>query len=184
MARVKPFVFMPKLHSEPLAVLVSSIVSQQLSTKVAATILQRVHALIAIDGHPDARKLLKVSEAALRKAGLSRMKVAFLKDLAQKSVDGVLPSLDQLQRMSDEQIVRAFTKIKGIGRWTVEMFLIFNLGRTNVFPVLDFGVRKAFGLHVGLRGVPAPEQLEPYREHWSPYCSVAALYLWRSLDNA
>jgi methylated-DNA-[protein]-cysteine S-methyltransferase len=175
--------FEPDLHSEPLNSLLSAIVSQHLSTKVASTILKRVHALVSKNDIPDPHKILKTPDSELRAAGLSFMKISFLKDLAQHSVDGQLSPLDKLQQMSNEHIIKEFTRIKGVGRWTVEMYLIFNLGRADVFPVLDFGVRKGIAQLHGLEKIPDAHEMEKYGEVWKPYRTVASLYLWRSLDS-
>jgi O-6-methylguanine DNA methyltransferase len=178
-----PLQFQPMRDKEPLASLIAAIVSQQLSNQVAATILRRVNVLITQDGLPSAQSLLGTADADLRKAGLSLMKVTSLKDLAKKYLEGKLPPPAKLTRMSDEQIIKELTQIKGVGRWTAEMFLIFNLGRADVFPTLDFGVRKAISLLYGLPGVPEPNAIEPYGDLWKPYRSVASLYLWHSLDS-
>lgn len=180
-AHVKPFLFQPHLHDEPMAALISAIVSQQLSTNVARAILARVNDIILVNGIPSAEKILALPDSELRKAGLSLMKVSFLKDLAQKYLDGKLSPLEKLQNMSDEQIIKEFTQIKGVGRWTVEMFLMFNLGRADVFPVLDLGVRKGIAQIYALADLPDPKEMYKYAENWRPYRSVAALYLWRSV---
>ncbi len=180
---VGPMEFVPHLREEPLTSFISAIVSQQLSVKAAATILKRVNALITVDGVPHPEKLLLTSDDELRGAGLSYMKASYLKDLAQKYRDGELPTLPQIKQMSDNQIIKRFTQIKGVGRWTVEMYLIFNLGRSDVFPTLDLGVRKGVALALNLDKVPDSEAALAYGEKWKPYRSVASLYLWRSLDN-
>jgi len=181
--KVGPLQFQPLLKKEPLAALIQAITSQQLSSKAAATILNRVNALIAEDSHPDPKRILNTDDIDLRKAGLSFMKVSFLKDLARKYLDGKLSPLEKLKQMSDEQIIKEFTQIKGVGRWTVEMYLIFNLGRADIFPTLDFGIRKAVAQLYGLSKVPEPKDIEKYGERWKPYRSVASLYLWYSMDN-
>lgn len=180
---VTPFAFVPHLRDEPLTSFISAITSQQLSVKAAATILKRVLALIAIDGVVHPEKLLLTSDDDLRAAGLSYMKVSYLKDLAQKYLDGELPTLAQIRLLSDDQIIKRFTQVKGIGRWTVEMYLIFNLGRTDVFPTLDLGVRKGIMQLFKLETMPDAVAAMAYGEKWKPYRSIASLYLWRSLDN-
>jgi DNA-3-methyladenine glycosylase II len=181
--QVGPFPFKPKQNAEPLQVFISAIVSQQLSTKVAATILKRVNALIDKKEKPCAKKILATDDEALRGAGLSYQKVSYLKDLAQHCVDGKFPTLEQVREMSDEQIIKRFTQIKGVGRWTVEMYLIFDLGRADVFPGDDYGIRKAIAKLHNLPELPPAKQMAQYAEQWKPYRSVASLYLWRSLDN-
>lgn len=183
-ARTPPFAFTPHLQDEPLSSLIKAVISQQLSVKAAATIHQRVIALIHEDGVPHPEKLLSTPEAELRAAGLSFMKISYLKDLAQKYLHGLLPTLDEIQTLSDEQIIKRFTAVKGIGRWTVEMYLIFNLGRIDVWPVLDLGVRKGIAKLHGLPETPSADEAQEYGDAWRPHRSVASLYLWRSLDNA
>lgn len=180
--QVGVFPFAPEQNAEPLQVFISAIVSQQLSTKVAATILKRVNALIEKKGKPCAKKILATDDEVLRGAGLSYMKVSYLKDLAQHCVDGKFPTLEQVRRLSDEQIIKQFTQIKGVGRWTVEMYLIFDLGRADVFPADDYGIRKAIAKLHGLAELPPAKQMAQYAEQWKPYRSVASLYLWRWLD--
>lgn len=175
--------FAPRMNENPLEAFISAIISQQLSTKAAATILQRVQQLVAVRGKPSARKILATGDDAFRAAGLSGMKVSYLKSLAQHSIDGLLPSRDEVELMPDDDIVRRFMAVKGIGRWTVEMYLIFDLGRADVFPVDDYGIRKAIARLHGLPDLPPARNLMPYGDRWQPYRSVASLYLWRSLDN-
>jgi DNA-3-methyladenine glycosylase II len=180
--RVGVFPFKPRQNDDPLEAFIDAIVSQQLSTKVAATILKRVHALIGKKGKPCAKKILATDDELLRAAGLSYMKVSYLKDLAKHCVDGKFPTLEQVRQMSDEQIIKSFTQIKGVGRWTVEMYLIFDLGRADVFPGDDYGIRKAIAKLHNLPELPPAKQMAQYAEQWKPYRSVASLYLWRSLD--
>jgi O-6-methylguanine DNA methyltransferase len=180
--QVGSFPFKPQQNAEPLQVFISAIVSQQLSTKVAATILQRVNVLIEKQGAPCAKKILATDDEELRAAGLSYMKVSYLKNLAQHCVDGKFPTLEQVREMSDEQIVKRFTQIKGVGRWTVEMYLIFDLGRADVFPGADYGIRKAIATLYDLPDLPPAKQMPQYAERWKPYRSIASLYLWRWLD--
>lgn len=181
--RVGPIHFRPQRNENPLAAFIDAIASQQLATKVAATILKRLHAVINVEGQPRAQKILATPDSELRAVGLSGMKVSYLKDLAQHSVDGKLPTLSQVKTMSDEQLVRCFTAVKGVGRWSVEMYLIFDLGRADVLPVDDYGIRKAIAQLHGLEDLPPARTLATYGEAWRPYRSVASLYLWRSLDN-
>jgi 3-methyladenine DNA glycosylase/8-oxoguanine DNA glycosylase len=159
-----------------------SIVYQQLTGKAAATIFERVRDLF-----PDRRfgpsDILATPDDVLRSAGLSRAKAKALRDLAQKTVDGAVPEVGRLRRMSDDQIVDALTPIRGIGRWTVEMMLIFRLGRPDVLPVDDYGVRKGYAALHGLSALPTPKQLAQCGERWRPFRSVAAWYLWRAVDG-
>jgi len=163
-------------------VLVRSIVYQQLTGKAAATILGRVVRLFAPKRFPTPLDLLEVPPEQLRAAGLSTAKTAALKDLAARALDGTVPSLARVRRMEDEEIVERLTAVRGIGRWTVEMLLIFKLGRPDVLPLGDLGVRKGFALTFGKRKLPEPAALGRRAERWRPYRSVASWYLWRALE--
>jgi methylated-DNA-[protein]-cysteine S-methyltransferase len=167
------------------AALAESIVYQQLNGKAAATIFGRVRALFP-KGRLDPRLLLETSDGVLRGAGLSKNKVLALRDLADKTVSGTIPTLAQLQRMDDEAIVEALTSVRGIGRWTVQMLLIFRLGRPDVLPVADFGIKKGFArvFHRGKRKNDLPTEADLLRrgERWRPFRSVASWYLWRAAD--
>jgi DNA-3-methyladenine glycosylase II len=162
--------------------LLRSIVGQQLSTKAARTIYTRVCALFD-DCVPSPAQLLAADPDALRGAGLSRAKVAYLRDLAEHVEDGRL-ELDRLDELEDEEIVAELTAVKGLGRWTAEMFLMFHLGRPDVLPVGDLGIRRAVERAYGLAQLPAAPELERIAEPWRPQRTLACLYLWRSLDNA
>jgi DNA-3-methyladenine glycosylase II len=167
-------------QTDPFQALVHAIVSQQLSTKAAATIAGRVDTLLG--GLPTPARVRLVSDAQLRAAGLSGQKVAYLRDLCRRLDDGSL-RLDVLNDMSDEAVIDALTSVKGIGRWTAEMFLIFRLHRPDVLPVGDLGIVKAIKTVYGLRTVPTPERMLRLGEAWRPYRSVACWYLWASLRN-
>jgi DNA-3-methyladenine glycosylase II len=167
-------------HTDPFQALVHSIISQQLSTKAAATIAARVDALL--DGLPDAARVTAVSDAQLRSAGLSGQKVSYLRDLCERITDGTLP-LDALDSMPDEEVIATLTQVKGIGRWTAEMFLMFRLHRPDVLPVGDLGIVKAVQRAYRLRTLPSPTRLLRLGESWRPYRSVACWYLWASLAN-
>jgi DNA-3-methyladenine glycosylase II len=162
--------------------LVRSIVGQQLSTKAARTIYGRVEELFG-GRTPTPAELLKVEPEQLRAAGLSYAKAAYLRDLAEHIEDGEL-DLQALPELSDEEISEQLTAIKGLGQWTVDMFLIFHLGRPDILPVGDLGIRKAAQIEYGLKELPKPAELEAVAEAWRPYRSLACLYLWSSLDNA
>ncbi len=124
------------------------------------------------------------TDEKLRGAGLSRNKVAAIKDLAAKTIDGTVPSARRLAKMSDEEIIARLITVRGIGRWTVEMLLLFDLGRPDIWPVDDYGVRKGFAKTFGRRKLPKPKQLMKLGEKWRPHRSVAAWYFWRALDVA
>jgi 3-methyladenine DNA glycosylase/8-oxoguanine DNA glycosylase len=167
-------------HTDPFRALVSAIISQQLSTKAAATIKARLDALLA--PRLTASRIAAVSDDALRGVGLSRQKIAYLRDLCNRVTSGDL-ALDRLDDMGDDEVVVALTSVKGIGRWTAEMFLMFRLHRPDVLPVGDLGIVKAVQRAYGLRKVPTPERLTKLGEQWRPYRSVACWYLWASLDS-
>ncbi len=166
----------------PFDALAESIAYQQLSGKAAATIWKRVRAIYPRRKYLDPKRILETSDEKLRGAGLSRNKVAAIKDLAAKTLDGTVPSARALLKMSDEEIIARLITVRGIGRWTVEMLLLFDLGRPDVWPVDDYGVRKGFAKTFGKRKLPKPKQLMKFGEKWRPYRSVAAWYFWRALD--
>ena len=162
--------------------LVQAIISQQLSTKAAATIHGRVLALLPDGGPATPAGFEPIAESDLRAAGLSRQKVAYIRDLSRKALDGTLQT-DALASMDDEAVIAELTKIKGIGRWTAEMILIFRLARPDVLPVGDLGIVKAAQKAYGLRKPPDAKRLLAIGERWKPYRSVASWYLWASLMN-
>jgi DNA-3-methyladenine glycosylase II len=168
----------------PYEVLVEAITHQSISGRAAATIFGRVQAL-GSNGHiPTPQEMLKLRKPALRKAGLSAAKILAMKDLAQKAIDGVVPTLDQARRLSDEELVNRLVSVRGIGAWTVEMFLIFRLGRPDVLPVHDLGVRKGWAITYGKKRMPAPKELLKFGERWRPYRTVASWYMWRACQRA
>jgi len=168
---------------QPFDALAESIAYQQLSGKAAATIFGRVRALYPGRKYLDPEKILATPDETFRAAGLSRNKIAALKDLAAKTIDGAVPAGRALIRMSDDEIITRLTTVRGIGRWTVEMLLLFDLGRPDVWPVDDYGVRKGFAKTFGKRKLPKPKQLMKLGEKWRPHRSIAAWYFWRALDN-
>jgi 3-methyladenine DNA glycosylase/8-oxoguanine DNA glycosylase len=172
----------PSASMRPFDSLAESIVYQQLSGKAASKIFARVRALYPRRKYLDPKLVLETPDAKLRAAGVSRSKVAALKDLAAKTLDGTVPSARTLRKMSDEEIIERLVVVRGIGRWTVEMLLLFDLGRPDVWPVDDYGVRKGFAKTFGKRKLPTPKQLKKLGEKWRPYRSVAAWYFWRALD--
>jgi 3-methyladenine DNA glycosylase/8-oxoguanine DNA glycosylase len=161
--------------------LAETIVYQQLAGPAAAAIWRRVAALF--DGQITPQAVLAVSDQDLRAAGLSRNKMASMRDLAAKVADGTVP-LDGVNRLKDDQIVERLSLVRGIGRWTAEMFLIFQLRRPDVWPVDDYGVRKGYQLAYGLPELPSPRELRAEGERFRPYRTVAAWYMWRAVDLA
>jgi DNA-3-methyladenine glycosylase II len=181
-ARSRRYNITPAMSIRPFDALAESIAYQQLSGKAAATIFGRVRALYPKKKWLDPELLLATPDETLRAAGLSRAKTAALKDLAAKTIDGTVPAGRALIRMTDDEIITRLTTVRGIGRWTVEMLLLFDLGRPDVWPVDDYGVRKGFAKTFGRRKLPTPKQLMKFGEKWRPYRSVAAWYFWRALD--
>jgi DNA-3-methyladenine glycosylase II len=167
---------------DPYEALARAIVGQQLSTKAAASIWNKL--LEQFGGNPPRpEQLLQRRAHQLRKAGLSRSKVEFLKDLAGRVKNGKL-DLKRLRDLPDEDVVAELIEVKGVGRWTAEMFLIFHLARPDVVSVGDLGIRRAVQLAYGLEELPGPTELERIAEEWRPHRTLACLYLWRSLANA
>ena len=164
--------------------LLEAIVYQSISGKAAATILERVRALGTGGKCPVPEEMLRLRIQALRDAGLSNAKALAMKDLAQKTIEGIVPSLEAAEKMSDEELVERLVSVRGIGAWTVEMFLIFRLGRPDVLPIHDYGVQKGFALTYGKRHVPKPKYLLAYGERWRPYRTVASWYMWRAVEFA
>lgn len=195
--RAGPFTLRVASTQSPFEALVESIVYQQLHGKAAATIHRRMlesfHDICGIGNHPSAQHLLDCPNDQLRAAGLSKNKMLALRDLAAKTLDGTVPTLERIRRMADEDIIEHLTQVRGIGRWTVEMLLIFRLGRPDVFPVSDYGVRKGFALTFnGLKPaqkvtpdlLPKPDIMYKRAKRWGPWRSVASWYLWRACDLA
>src|SRR6059058_5744171 len=183
LAGARRYEITPGSSIRPFDALAESIAYQQLSGKAAATIFGRVRALYPKRKWLDPEELLATPDEALRAAGLSRAKTAALKDLAAKTIDGTVPTGRALIRMSDDEIITRLTAVRGIGRWTVEMLLLFDLGRPDVWPVDDYGVRKGFAKTFGRRKLPTSKQLMKFGEKWRPYRSAAAWYFWRALDT-
>jgi len=163
--------------------LVQAIIYQQLNGKAAETILKRFLGLFADGNFPSPAQILSVTPEQLRSAGLSKPKATYVRGVAEKAVDGGLPSLDDCDNLTDAEIIEKLTELNGVGRWTVEMFLIFNLARPDVLPVHDYGVRRGFQIAYGKRKMPEPEQLNKFGQRWKPYRTLAARYLWRAVDG-
>ena len=168
----------------PYEVLVEAITHQSISGRAAATIFGRVKALGSNGRIPTPQQMLKLPRPALRKAGLSAAKILAMKDLAQKTIDGVVPTLEEARKLSDEELVHRLVSVRGVGAWTVEMFLIFRLGRPDVLPIHDLGVRKGWALTYGKKHMPAPKELLKFGERWRPYRTLASWYMWRACQRA
>jgi len=177
----EPFPSTFEKSKDPYRALVRSVVYQQLSGKAAATILGRVVALFPDKEFPEPEDLIEITPETLRAAGLSRQKIAALKDVAQKRVDGIIPPARALSKLPDAEIIERLTRARGVGRWTVEMYLIFTLGRPDVLPIDDLGVRK--GAEIIFKRSFTPKELGAYGERWGPWRSAAAWHCWRATDT-
>jgi 3-methyladenine DNA glycosylase/8-oxoguanine DNA glycosylase len=164
--------------------LLEAIAYQSISGKAAATIFARIKALGANGICPTPQEILRARPQTLRKAGLSGAKVLAMKDLARKAIEGVVPTLADAHKMSDEELVERLVSVRGIGAWTVEMFLIFRLGRPDVLPIHDYGVQKGFAITYGKKHIPKPRELAEFGERWRPYRTVASWYMWRAVQQA
>jgi len=168
----------------PYEALLESIAYQSISGKAAATIFARIKSLGSNGRPPSPQQMLKLRTSTLRKAGLSGAKVLAMKDLARKTLDGVVPTREQAETMSDAELVERLDSVRGIGAWTVEMFLIFNLGRPDVLPIHDLGVQKGWSVAYGKKHMPKPKELLAFGERWRPYRTVASWYMWRAFERA
>ena len=164
----------PEFHS-----LAEAIIYQQLNGKAAITIFKRFAALAGEPLTPEG--ILKLSDEQMRSVGLSKQKSSYLKDMAERAARGEL-DFTRLPKMSDDEVIKHLTQVKGVGVWTAHMFLMFTLRRPNVLPTGDFGVQMAIKMHYKKRKLPKPEQMEKIAKPWEPYRSIACWYLWRSLD--
>ena len=180
-AKHEPYPTSFERQRDPYRALVRAVVFQQLSGKAAATIHGRVLALFAEKEHPEPADIIGASDEILRSAGLSRQKIAALRDISQKRLDGVIPEARALSKLTDEAIIERLTAARGVGRWTVEMYLMFTLGRPDVLPVDDLGVRK--GAEKLYARSFTPKELAAYGERWTPHRSAAAWHLWRIADT-
>ncbi|HAM72032.1 MAG TPA: DNA-3-methyladenine glycosylase 2 family protein [Verrucomicrobiales bacterium] len=181
-ARVGPCHLKPQSRRSPFEALVTAVAHQQLTGRVAEVILGRFRGLYEEGRFPTPEEVLRTPATRLRGAGFSTAKSAAIKDIALKTVDGLIPSTREVRRLSDEEIIERFTQVRGVGRWTVEMFLIFTLGRPDVWPVDDFGVRKGFSLAYKRTELPKPKELREFGEKWRPHRSTAAWYFWSATE--
>lgn len=181
MEGIGPLMLRPRLRS-PFESLVHAIIHQQLSGRAASTILLRFRNLYQCDGFPDPAAVVATQGDALRSAGLSSKKVSYIRDVAERCMDGTLPSLDDCGTLSDAELVERLMLAKGVGLWTAQMLLIFNLGRPDILPVHDLGIRRGFQIAYRRRTLPEARQLERRGQRWAPYRTTAALYLWRTAD--
>jgi DNA-3-methyladenine glycosylase II len=180
---VGPFMLKPKIRRSPFESLARAIAYQQLHDKAAESILKRFIALFPGRRFPRPDELLGANVRSIRRAGFSRAKVLALRDLALKTLDGTVPTGREVGILDDHAIIDRLIEVRGIGRWTVEMLLIFQLGRPDVLPVDDFGLRNGFRIVYRRPMMPTPKQLLQYGERWKPHRTVATWYLWRAADR-
>jgi len=178
-----PFALKPDSKQTPFEALTRAIASQQLHGAAADAILGRFIKLVPDCTFPEPDDIDRLTDDQIRSAGFSRGKIQTLRDLTAKVHQGVVPSAEEIKALDDEDIVARITQVRGIGRWTVEMLLIFNLGRLDVLPVDDFGVRKGFMKAFGLETMPKAKAIQSHGEQWRPYRTVASWYLWRAAYN-
>jgi DNA-3-methyladenine glycosylase II len=181
--RAGPFPAEPRSPRHPFPSLLQAIAYQQITGKAAETILGRVKALFGHSGMPTPQEILNVAPEDLRAAGFSRQKIAAAKDLAAKVLDGTVPSLGKLQRMGEEEIIERLTAVRGIGEWSAQMFLMFRLGRPDILPANDYGLRKGFARVYGHADMPKPQVILEHGERWRPYRTYASWYLWRAAEE-
>jgi DNA-3-methyladenine glycosylase II len=177
-----PFAIETREEHSSFETLARAIAHQQLNGKAAQSILNRFVATCGRGVFPAPEALLALEDAALRAAGFSFSKIAALRDLAAKTLSGIVPLREHLHTLADIEIIERLTAVRGIGRWTAEMLLMFQLRRPDVLPVDDFGVRQGFRLAYGLKQMPPPKALATFGERWAPHRSAAAWYLWRAVD--
>jgi len=179
-----PCTIAPEKGLSPFKSLVTAVANQQLHNAAAATILRRFCELFPGKRFPSPAALASVTDDAIRACGFSRAKVAAIRDIAAKALDGTIPSSQKIVTLTDDEIIERLTKVRGVGRWTVEMMLIFKLGRPNVLPVDDFGVRTGYRVAYQLTEMPKPKELLAYGEPWRPHATTAAWYLWQAANTA
>jgi len=181
-ASTAPFRIKPR--RSPYEALLESIAYQSISGKAAATIFARVVALGRNGAPPTPQEMLRLRAPALRRAGLSAAKVDAMKDLAANTITGVVPTLARARRMSDDELIERLVAVRGIGVWSVEMFLIFRLGRPDVLPLHDLAVKKGWSVTYGVKHMPTAKELLAFGERWRPYRTVASWYMWRAFERA
>jgi len=177
-----PFAMKIQKAQSIYAALLRAIVYQQLHGKAAETIFNRFQNIFDKNTFPDPARVIKTPDAKLRSAGLSRAKLAAIKDLSKFQKENKIPDIRAASKLSDQALVETLTQVKGIGPWTVDMLMIFKLGRLNIMPVTDYGVRNGFRIAYNKRMLPSPLALKKHSAAWNPYCSIAAWYLWRAAD--
>ncbi len=180
--KVGPCPLAPRRRVPPYQALVKSVAYQQLNGKAADTIFRRMLALFPGQKFPTPADIIAATDEKLRSAGLSRAKTAAIKDIAAKTIAGIVPPRRVIAKMSDAEIIEQLTTIRGVGPWTVEMLLMFTLGRPDILPATDYGVRSGFARVYGLKELPSPKELLAHGERWRPHRTVASWYMWRALE--
>jgi 3-methyladenine DNA glycosylase/8-oxoguanine DNA glycosylase len=183
-AQTAPFRTETDAAQSPYEALLEAIAYQSISGKAAATIYGRIKALGSNGRPPTPEQMRRLPSTVLRRAGLSNAKVLAMKDLAQKTIDGIVPTLEEAAQLSDRELLERLDSVRGIGAWTVEMFLIFNLGRPDVLPVHDLGVKKGWSVTYRKKHMPKPKELLEFGERWRPYRTIASWYMWRAFERA
>lgn len=182
-AAIGPCELSPALNQSPFESLVRAVGHQQLQGKAAKAILGRFLALFAPRDFPSPSDILAMEDTALRAVGFSRSKILAIRDIAAKSAEGIVPSREEAEALSDAELISRLVPLRGVGQWTVEMLLIFSLGRLDVFPLDDFGVRKGLKIAFGLEEMPSKREMLALTDAWRPYRSIGTWYLWRLVTN-
>lgn len=182
--RVGPCTLAPDSRRSPFESLVRAVANQQLNGKAAQTILNRFRALFPGKRFPRSADIAGITDDQMRACGFSRAKIAAIRDIAHHAESGWIPTSRRIVKLSDDEIVTRLTEVRGVGRWTVEMLLMFQLGRPDVLPADDFGVRNGFRLAYGLPTLPKPKEVLAHGERWRPHRTTASWYLWRAVDLA
>jgi DNA-3-methyladenine glycosylase II len=182
--QIGPCTLEPMFKRSPFESLVQAVAHQQLHAKAAQSILGRFRELFPGKRFPKPEEVLKVSTVKLRGTGFSQAKILAIRDIAAKTAEGVVPSSRKIVKLEDAEIIERLIQVRGVGRWTVEMLLIFQLGRPDILPVDDFGVRNGFRVAYKLDKMPTPREVREYGERWAPHRTTAAWYLWRVADGA
>lgn len=177
-----PCALEPESRRSPYEALVSAVAHQQLHAKAAESILRRFKALFPGSRFPKPEHVLQTSDELLRGSGFSAGKILAIRDIADKTKSGLVPTRAKAMKLTDDELIERLTAVRGVGRWTVEMLLIFTLGRGDVFPSDDFGVRNGFRIAMKLDDMPKPKDLRLHAERWQPHRTLAAWYLWRAAD--
>ncbi len=183
-ARVGPCLLKPDPERAPFQALVEAVAHQQLNGQAASTIITRFKALFPGGKFPSVQEVMDMDITRMTGIGFSQAKAGYVKEIARMTAHGHVPDQTQIQLLSDEEIIQRFTQVKGVGQWTVEMLLIFNLGRPDVLPANDFGIRTGFGITYKKRKLPEPDQILKHGQRWKPYRSMASWYLWRAVELA